>query len=330
MNWKNIAAVLCSILILVAVGLGISIIYSDYLYSPTGTLDTLQVMSHGEPGYDSPTVSKTDIQLFEAIETWAREEQATILFKNGLSAGCGFCGFSDWAKQELGINSYQNEGSGVYVADDPAIQKAYVSGNVLLPGSAGLEIQGTYSSSILPPVLKNVDFLYPLTISSAASGMYFTDAKDTEGLIALFEANGYSVVTNRQANQLTLPQLMKRLVSDSFLSRAVLLAMMGLVFCYIYSILMLYRDNTRKLWVHHLFGLSRKRILLGIFLLIVGIVTVATMLFYIVLRNGLTYMSQTDLRSIFSSTLLLYITLTVLVNGVGYYRLSRQFRLRGA
>ncbi|MEG0835637.1 MAG: hypothetical protein RR413_09360 [Christensenellaceae bacterium] len=330
MNWKNTVVVLCSILILVAIGLGVSIIYSDYLYSPTGTLDTLQVMSNTEPGYNSPSASATDAQLFEAIEKWAKEEQATILFKNGLSAGCGFCGFSDWAKQELGIDDYQNDEGGIYVADTPAIQKAYVSGNVLLPGSAGLEIRGTYSSSILPQILTNVDFLYPLSISTTASGMYFTDAKETEKLVALFDSSGYSVVTNRQSNNLTLGQLMKRLVSDSFLSRAVLFAMTGLVFCFVYSVLMLYRDNARKLWVHHLFGLSRKRILLGILLLMAGMVSLATLLFSVVLLNGLTYMSSTDLRSIFSGTLMLYIILTVFVNGMGYYQLSRQFRLRGA
>lgn len=330
MNWKNTVVMLCSILILVAVGLGVSIIYSDYLYSPTGTLDTLQVMSNAEPGYNSPTTSAVDTQLFERIEKWAKEEKVTILFKNGLSAGCAFCGYSDWAKQELGIDDYSNEEGGVYVADDPAIQAAYVSGNVFLPGSAGLEIQGTYSSAILPPILTNVDFLYPLSISTTASGMYFTDAKDTEELVTLFEASGYSVVTTRQANTLTLGQLMQRLISDSFLSRAVLFAMTGLIFCFIYSILMLYKDNTRRLWVHHLFGLSRKRILLGIFLLTSVTVVVSALLFSVLLINGLTYMSATDLRHIFRGTLTLYSILTIFANCVGYFQLSQQFRLRGA
>lgn len=330
MNWKNTVVTLCSTLILVAIGLGVSIIYSDYLYSPTGTLDTLQIISNAEPGSYSPTASSADTQLFQDIEKWAKEEQVTVLFKNGLSAGCGFCGYSDWAKQELGIDDYQKGEGGVYVTDDPAIQVAYVSGNVFLPGSAGLEIRGTYSGAILPPILTNVDFLYPLSISTSASGIYFTDAKNIEKLAALFEASGYSVVTTRQANTLTLGQLMQRLISDSFLSRAVLFAMAGLIFCFIYSVLMLYKDNTRRLWVHHLFGLSRKRILFGILLLTAGMVFVSALLFGALLINGLTYMSATDLRRIFRGTLMLYTILTVSVNCVGYFRLSRQFSLRGA
>lgn len=330
MKWKNIVVILCATLILVAVGLGISIIYSDYLYSPTGNLNTLQVMSNQEPGYENRNTSAADAKLFEAIMNWAKEEQATILFKNGFSAGCGFCGFSDYAKQELGIDDYLIDGGGVYVTDDPAIQNAYVSDNVLLPGSAGLEIRGVYSSAVLPPILKNADFLFPLAISTTASGMYFTDAANTEMLVDIFEANGYSVVTQRQPHGMTIGQLINKLISESFLSRAVLLAMTGLVFCFIYSVLMLYKDNTRKIWIHHLFGLSRKRILFWLVLLSIGMVATAGLLFYLILRNGLTYMSPSDIQTILSSTITFYIILTVSVNGIGYYRLSRQFRLRGA
>lgn len=330
MSWKNIVVILCSILILVTVGLGVSIIYSDYLYSPTGTLDSFQVMSNTEPGYGSPTASTVDTKLFQNIKKWAEEEQATILFKDGLSAGCAFCGFSDWAKQELNIDMYQNGDSGVYIVDDPAIQGAYVNGDVFLPGSAGLEIRGTYSSATLPPILNNVDFIYPLSISTTASGMYFTDAKDTEKLVSLFEASGYSVVATRQTNSLTFGKLVQRLITDSFLSRAVLLAMTGLIFCFIYSILMLYRDNTRKLWIHHLFGLSRKQIVFGIVLMTVGTELISALLFGVLLTNGLTYMSATDLHSIFCITLILYTILSISVNCLGYFRLSQQFRLRGA
>lgn len=328
MNWKNAITVLCSILILVAFGLGVSIIYSDYLYSPTG-FDTLQVMSNAEPGYDSPTTSTKDAQLFSAIEKWAEENNTTILFKNGLSAGCGFCGYSEWAKSELGITNYQST-TGVYVSDDPAIQTAYVSGDVFLPGSAGLEICGSYRSTILPPLLANVDFLYPLSISTTAAGMYFTDAQNIEELTAIFEANGYSIATVRQANTLTLGELIQRLISDSFLSRAVLFAMVGLAFCFIYTVLMLYRDNTRRLWIHHLYGLSRKQIMLGVLLMIIATIFIAALLFSLLLSYGLTYMSASDLHNIMIGTLTLYTAITVFVNILGYLRLSRQFRLRGA
>lgn len=329
MSWKNIAVVLCSVLILAAIGLGGAIIYSDYLYSPTGTLDTLQVRSNKEPGYGGPAVPAADAQLLRAIEAWAEEEQATVLFKNGLSAGCGFCGYSDWAKRELGLDDVRSGEGGVYVSDDPAIQAAYVRGDVFLPGSAGLEIRGTYPSAALPPVLTDADFLYPLSISLSVDGIYFTDGEDMEGLAALFEGSGYSVVAARRTNTLTLGELLRRLRSDSFLSRAVLFAMTGLIFCFLYSVLTLYQDNARKLWVHHLFGLSGKRLLAGNLLLTAGMVSASALLFGVLLRNGLTYMGAADLRRIFRGTLALDTVLAVLANCAGCFRLSRQFRLRG-
>lgn len=328
MALKNLAVGICLVLILVAIGLGMSIIYSDYLYSPTGNLDALQVMSNTESGNASSSEDVT--QLLMAINDWARNECATVLFKNGFSAGCGFCGFSNWAYQELGIDSYRDKEDGVYVVDDPAIQEAYVSDNIFLPDSVGLEIAGRYSNSVLPPVLRNVDFLYPLALSNTASGMYFTDAKDTDKLVELFNKNGHSVVTNRSRSNLTWGGLLKQLITDSFLSRAVLFAMIGLIFCYVYNTLMLYNNNIRRLWIHHLFGLSRKRIVLSVLLLMIGIITIAATLFAIILLNCLTYMDSNDLRSIFIGTLLIYIILTVVVNCIGYCRLSHHFRLRGA
>lgn len=330
MNWKNVTVILCSVLMLVAIGLGVSIIYSDYLYSPTGTLDSLLVMGSE---YVTATASAADTQLLKAIEAWAKEERATVLFKNNsenVYAGCGFCGYSDWAKQELGIDAPRDMGDGVYVVNDPAVQRAYVNEGILLPKLAGLEIRGTYRTSPMPSVLRGVDFLYPLSIATSAVGMYFTDAEDTSGFEALIDASGYSVVSTRRANQMTLGQLMTRLVSDSLLSRAVLAAMTGLIACFIYSVLMLYKDNARRLWVHHMFGLSRKRILLKVLLLTAGMDLAAVLIFGAVLLNGLTYLESADLRRVFSGALTLYILLTVFVNGLGYCRTVRQFKLRGA
>lgn len=330
MKRKNCITLICSLLILSAIGLGLSIIYSDYLYSPTGSLDTLQVMSSSESLENSSVTSVSDVQLLQNIEQWAEKNNATILFKSGLLAGCGFCGYSDWANQFLHISTLSNTEDGIYIADDPDIQAAYVQNNIFLPGSAGLEIKGTYDTSALPPILNHVDFLYPLSISSVVSGMYFTDATDIQSLIELFESNGYSVVSTRQANTLSLGQLLLCLITDSILSQAVLLALGGLMFCFVYGILMSYRDNAHRLWVHHLFGLSKKGILAGVLTLSLGMILISSLLFSAILYRGLTYLSITDLRRIFIGALIVSCVLTISVNGIGYFRLLRQFRKRGA
>ncbi len=326
MNRKNGSAILCTILMLVAVGLGVSIIYSDYLYNPTGGLGSIQVQSGREPGTPSMH-DASGSALLQKLGQWAQEEQATVFFKDVTTAGCGFYGYSDWMKKHMGIETPNHQG--VYIADDPAIQEAYVSGDVFLPGRAGLEIQGMYDSWDLPPILEGVDFLYPLSIGVNTEGMYFTDAKDMRKLVSLFEDNGYSVWVSRETETMALWQLPGRLISDGFLSRAVLCAMLGLTFCFVYTITMLYKDNGRRLWIHYVFGLSKKRMMLAILLWMAGTILTAALLFYVLLSNGLTYMSRGDLQRILVSTLCVYTVLTLLGNGFGVLHLSRQFRLRG-
>ena len=119
-------------------------------------------------------------------------------------------------------------------------------------------------------------------------------------------------------------ELAKRLVTDSFLSRAVTFAMIGLVFCFIYNVLVLYRDNKRQLRIHHLFGLSRRNILLGVSVISAAMVLAAVLLFRIIIMSGLTYMPVTDLNHITQGVLIIYIFLAVLVNVIGYTKLMKQ------
>lgn len=235
-----------------------------------------------------------------------------------------------WTEQELGIENYQGNEDGVYVTDDPGFRETYVHGNILLPGTADLEIKGTYSSASVLPLLRDVDFLYPITIAASADGMYFTDAKNTERLEAIFHENGYSVVSRSQPNNITLRNLIRKLMTNGTMYIAILCAMIGLIFSFIYGIMTLYRANARKLWIHHMFGLTKGRIALGIFLLAAGIAGVAAVLFRVVLVYASSYMGESDFRSIFRGTLMFYILLSAGVHGACYFGISRQFRLRGA
>lgn len=331
MRYKNIVIIIVSTCILVATGLGVTIIYSDYIYNPNGTLTSIQVVSMNEleSGIDAETISETNAQLFQSLEEWARDEQATVLFKNGIQAGCGFCGYSDWASMVLGIEDYENNTDEVYLVDNPALWAAYTSGNMFLPESVGLKIRGKYNESGLPPILRNVDFLYPLSLAISANGNYFTDAEDVGRLTMLFEEYGYSVVYIRQTDSLSFEQLLIRLLSDGFLSQTLLFAMAGLVFCFVYLVLWAYRSNTRKILIHHMLGLSRKRILVEVLVAILAINMISMFLLVLILANGFAYMERYDLYRIFSSALALNVALSICANGGGYFYLLWKFRLQG-
>ena len=100
MRKKNWAALLCSILILASIGLGVSIIYSDYYFSPVSGLQSFTVADvsrtylHPEEDAGTPSAAPSD-ELYALLERWALENEATILYKNGFAAGLSLIHISE-------------------------------------------------------------------------------------------------------------------------------------------------------------------------------------------------------------------------------------------
>ena len=329
MKIKTALILLISVLILVALGFGISIIYSDYIYNPNGTLSTLQIGIENDTGYIDSTISSKDKQFLVELDQWAKDYQATIIFKDGLTAGAGYCSYSNWEQNNLEITKSGDNPNGVYVLNSQTVLEPYASEGVFLPNMAGLEIAGYYSESLLPLTIKGCDFLYPITAATTVRGMYFTDTNDLDALIDFFENHGYTILSMKESSTPTVVQLIQKLITDGPLAMAVLVAMTGLMFCFVYVNLVLYRDITRTLKIHHLFGLSIKRMISGIAGISVIVVLTSTLLFRILLANGLTYLSRSDLNTIFRVALVVYIVLAVIVNMAGCHRLFRRICQKG-
>lgn len=326
----KIAAVSCIVvLILVVLGFGVSILYSDYIYNPNGTLSTLQIGRANDSGYVDPTISAKDKQFLTELDQWALDGQATIIFKDGSTAGGGYCGYSDWEQKNLKITRVSENTNGVYVQNSRTVVEPYVHVGVFLPGRAGLEIAGFYAEDHLPGTVKGIDFLYPLTAATRVDGMYFTDTKDLDALVHFFEEHGYVLLSRRESGTLTLQALAHKLLSDGPLAMAVFVAMAGLIFCFLYVILILYRDIAKPLRIHCLFGLSIKRISVSIVVLSVVVTSVAVLLFGLLLTNGLTYLSRADLRCVLAGACALSVVLVVLAHAIGCGRLFRGLRQGG-
>lgn len=217
MRKKNWAALLCSILILASIGLGVSIIYSDYYFSPVSGLqsftvaDVSRIYLHPEEDAGTPSAAAPSDELYALLERWALENEATILYKNGFAAGCGILDGSNWLREAVGL-SLPCDAQGVLTAEDAAFSETYVRDGRFLPDALGLPVLGTYRERDVPSVISNAGFLYPLSMSGAKDGMYFTDGADTSGLTALFESRGYTVTDQRQ--RLSLPALAAKLLTD--------------------------------------------------------------------------------------------------------------------
>ena len=233
----------------------------------------------------------------------------------GFAAGCGILDGSDWLREAIGL-SLPCDAQGVLTAEDAAFSETYVRDGRFLPDALGLPVLGTYREQGVPSVISNAGFLYPLSMSGAKDGMYFTDGADTSGLTALFESRGYTVTDQRQ--RLSLPALAAKLLTDSVLSRAISAAMLGLIFCFSYVVLTMYRENDRRYQIYHLFGLSKARLFLRSTLTAMGIALTAALLFGVVLYRGLTYMPDSDLTTLLIGTTVGFVLFSLILNWAGY------------
>lgn len=335
MKVKYAIALVCTTLILAVIGLGFSIIYSDYLYSPAQGLASFQVRDqslmymHPEELPQAESTATGYEAMSDYIQDWAKANKATVFRKDSFAVGCAYTDCSGWLKSALGIADFPGDYD-IFVSDEASVLNVFTKGDVLFPGRADLKIKEVYEEDNVPELLNGVGFLYPLSLSATAEGMYFTDATQVDELVSLFENNGYEVMTLRNPQGTTLVGLVQTLLNDSFLSRAVTLTLCGLLFCFIYMLLMLYREIEKEIWVRHIFGLSYQRILLGAICMSVGIALAASLLYGIVLSTGLTYIRQAALTALFLSVAFAFVLLSVLIGAIGYMKLLRKLKERGA
>nr|WP_300005472.1 hypothetical protein [Tissierella sp.] len=336
MNIKNTVSIGILFCICITLGLGAAIIYSDYIYNPNRNLSIIIVADSSSmyfhPEEDSVTSNSSSLpeNMSRLIISWAEKHQATIFQKNGFLAGTGFVAYSDWFKNELSITEFKKgEFQGVYIPDDEGFIKSYEKDGILFPSSMALEVVGKYDNKANYGFLKNSDFFYPMEYMSTVDGTYFTDSSELNELVALFKKHGYTILNIMEAKTNSITKIIEKLMKESFMSRAVLFSMVGLVFCFSYIILLIYRDNLNRLWIHHIFGLPRYRILIisirgAVLISIASLVT-----FYTILFNRMSYMETPDLYKIIKSTITLYALLFSIINLIGYLLVSKHFALKG-
>lgn len=326
MKLKNITALICSVLIIVALGVGISILYSDYIYSPIGDFVCVYVSDKKDPGYIDGDREKSHDRLFSNIDKWAEENNATVLYKNYISSGYGVICHSNWIDGVLGGQEYSPDG--VYVADKKSVKDAYVSGDVLLLASAGLKINGYYDPITAPPVISEFEILYPLGYSLYAEGLYYTDADDYDGFVSLMNMGGYNVELEVDKD-LSAGEIFSRLWNDNTQSRTLIFAMFALIFCFAYIILALFKSCEKEIWIRYLFGMSRGKLALTVALTALCSLALSVALFWILFSNMITYVPAEDNVKIFFMTVALAGAMTAVVYLIGYIRLSRSIRMRG-
>ena len=82
MKQRNLMVLTLSCALLIIIELGVSIIYSDYIYNPAKGLISINVASQSyndpnwEPGMENPTSSQNAANLMQEIDDWANSAKA--------------------------------------------------------------------------------------------------------------------------------------------------------------------------------------------------------------------------------------------------------------
>lgn len=88
MKQRNLMVLTLSCALLIIIELGVSIIYSDYIYNPAKGLISINVVSQSyndpnwEPGMENPTSSQNAANLMQEIDDWANSAKAAVIHKN--------------------------------------------------------------------------------------------------------------------------------------------------------------------------------------------------------------------------------------------------------
>lgn len=135
MKQRNLMVLTLSCALLIIIELGVSIIYSDYIYNPAKGLISINVASQSyndpnwEPGMENPTSSQNAANLMQEIDDWANSAKAAVIHKNAFSAGCGYSDYSGWLLSALGVSKAKDEttgGKGVYTTEGNSFNDAYL------------------------------------------------------------------------------------------------------------------------------------------------------------------------------------------------------------
>lgn len=317
-----------------SLGLGASIVYADYLYTPYGDLTYLGVsLPSPDGGYAQEGMSGHEGDVREAlsqVSDWAMANEATVLYAagQGFVVNFGAVMGSELLERELGISNFSSKGASAYVRQDPSLVDAYVSGDVAFPGVLDLPVIGYYEPTSSIAVLNNADFVYPLAYATNSSGYMYTDAKDAAELIDLLESHGFSVTVYSTPLFETLSKLPEKLLFGGVASKALVVSMAALVVCLLYATARFYHGRGREIWIRHCYGLSVSRIALCSVTMTLALAAVQFVVFLFLLLNDRSYLGQPDLVRLSVLVSLALVVLMQTANVIGLFGLIRRFRVR--
>ena len=122
-------------------------------------------------------------------------------------------------------------------------------------------------------------------------GLLFTNVDSGESLselTSIVEKTGRSIEYQTYTDSnLNIFEVLKKMLMDDFVSRSLLFAFLGLVFCAVFAMSMMYRESNRFMVIHHLYGAAYAYLFVRLLLRLMCIAVLGTGLGYILGRTQL-------------------------------------------
>ena len=342
---SKIIYLVAAILLLLTLGVGIAIVYSDYFYTANKGFYSMQISSSdpdfmqyalgGAPDEETyERMQEETAKIAEDLDEWAKENQASLFLRSIIPfyPHLSVALYSDFA-ENLKAEKIGDEETGLYV-EKQMYEDPYMTQNgIFLPDQASQKIEYVYDREGLPRALQRRGYYflaikqYKLPAASLYMSQIFTDTKDIEGLLALLKEHqiGYSRV---QANEDKPFTRLKSLVSPlDFYNMVLLLTVSAAIGGFIFLTFVRYRNEENEK-IRHLNGKPLYRIFLEVILSGLAVFIVSYGILYLAIPKYCTYMTDYDVTRIRQWVGGVLLLVTLISYGLASGRLVQKIRRR--
>ena len=229
--------------------------------------------------------------LREDLDDWARRNQAVVFYKGFSSAGIAALDYAGWFQRTWHTPFDGREAKTALIQKENGNLYTYTEGDTLFPGTYNYHILGEFDGNRSPTFQGDAFFYYPLADITDLQGLLFTNVDSGESLselTSIVEKTGRSIEYQTYTDSnLNIFEVLKKMLMDDFVSRSLLFAFLGLVFCAVFAMSMMYRESNRFMVIHHLYGAAYAYLFVRLLLRLMCIAVLGTGLGYILGRTQL-------------------------------------------
>ena len=269
--------------------------------------------------------------LREELETWAAENHAVLFYKGFSAAGIAAVDYAGWFDETLGLSFTGKDPKTALVQGGRGHLGSYIEDDILFPGVFNYQIAGKFDDKNLPTFQGDSFFYYPLIDITEMEGLLFTNvdeevALDRLGQIIEKSDRSMEFQTYSSAGLNSLNVII-RMVFDDFVSRSMLFTFIGVIFCAVFVVYMMYRESNRYLLIHHLYGATYLSLFIKILIKLIAIALMGTFLGFILGKTQLNLIHQTayvDIAIFSGICNVIFITLVQVLCFFDWKRMNRE------